>query len=62
VRDAVVQELGEDLELADEDGDGGFVEGRHFCCFGCFLSWCVKSKGEDEVGLTRLRWDLNVVG
>jgi len=36
VRDAVVQELGEDLELADEDGDGGFVEGRHFGCFGFF--------------------------
>jgi hypothetical protein len=30
VRDAVVQQRGEDLELADEDGDGGFVEGRHF--------------------------------
>lgn len=61
MRDAVVQERGEDLELADEDGDGGFVEGGHFGCFLMFLSWCVKTKGEDEVRLTRLCWDLKAI-
>jgi hypothetical protein len=35
VCDAVFQELGQDVELADEDGDGCFVEGRHFCFSFC---------------------------
>lgn len=61
MRDAVVQERGEDLELADEDWDGDFVEGGHFGCFLVFLSWCVENKGGDEVGLTRLCWDLKAV-
>jgi len=29
VRDTMFKESGEDIELADEDGDCGFIEGWH---------------------------------